>query len=77
MIVFPYFQVCGHFEQEWDEQHHFSDVLRTECTSRGEVREENDVDKPKGKQRKTKEDKLRMMEEKRLQKEVRLVTMDN
>ncbi|XP_074378876.1 crossover junction endonuclease EME1-like isoform X2 [Apium graveolens] len=62
-------QVHGHFEQELDELHPFSDVLRTECTSRGEVNEENDMGKLKGKQRKTKEDKLRMMEEKRLQKE--------
>lgn len=46
-----------------------------ECTSKGKVHEQNDIDEPKGKRKKTKEEKLRVMEEKRLQKEVRVFTI--
>lgn len=52
-----------------------SDVLRTKDTSKGIANKKKNMDEAKGKQRATKEERLRLMEEKRQHKEVSLILL--
>lgn len=62
-------------DEEMDEMQPMADVLRSNGKSKDKANKKKTMDDSKGKQRTTKEERLCLMEEKRQQKEVSLVTV--